>query len=311
MAITGEGARGDHAWFGYKATRRDWNLDAGRYEQDRYATGYALESQTGKRVKEHSLRLLADEQRRSPAWGRAETLVRLGDSLAASGRGEGAGQVYEMAVAAAPRHLGAWTARIGQMKRAAQPGAAWEKAFRDMRVAFRDYPDVLATVDALETERMLGKAAPADVGRTVGRQSRDIALHHEDRTDLVLETIVRQIALLEKAGEPEAVAAAYRKALRQYGDNAVVFRRLAGDYFDFGGRTNARGAALRDIDATFRRCYASAPAGDFFAMNAYAGMMDMMAGFYEQDGQADKAERLRRGAEKLLKTAQGGARYRK
>jgi len=46
LYFTGQGTDGGHAWFGYLSNSGKWVLDCGRYENQNFAKGYALDPQT-------------------------------------------------------------------------------------------------------------------------------------------------------------------------------------------------------------------------------------------------------------------------
>jgi len=50
--FTGQGSGGGHAWFGYLMRQLKWELDCGRYANQNYPKGYALDPQTWQQIKD-------------------------------------------------------------------------------------------------------------------------------------------------------------------------------------------------------------------------------------------------------------------
>jgi hypothetical protein len=302
MTIVGEGQRGGHAWFGYKASPKEWNITAGRYNDDQYTAGTTRDPQTGRQINEHELKIMTDPQRRTRDYLRATRLLWLGRLLAGGGRGEQALAAYELALQTSSRHVEALLTYVEFLKRMKVADEKWDGVISRMKTDFRDYPDVIRLANAMELERIArteGAVAAADNAR---RQTRRLDRRHGDRTDLVIESIARQVDLLLKAGDNDAVSAVYCDALRDHGREVVAFSTLSRDYFEFASRTGTGHEALRRIDSVFRR-YHPEPAGDYFRMTTYSRLARMMADFFEADDQESKAGRLRRKAERVEERA--------
>ena len=302
MIIAGEGARGGHAWFGYMPNSREWNIEAGRFTSDNYAAGSTVDPQTGKRLKEHELQLLTDSERRTSRYDKASRLTRLGELFEAAGETERAGLAYEMALATSRRRVEAWTDYIAYLKKTDAPAEKWEDVIRDIRAAFRDYPDMLTLANDLEAERA------ADVGakealRAVQQQMRRIEDKAGDRTDLIVANVLKQAEILEQEGDVAGVLRTYKKALGDYGRDVAPFKSLSAHYFSFAKQHGEEDAAVREIESVFKRCYPR-PRRDYFAMTTYARLLRLIAGLYEQSDQAHKARRLVRDAEKMEEQAQ-------
>lgn len=298
MTIVGQGQRGGHAWFGYKSSPKEWNITAGRYTDDQYSAGTTRDPQTGRQLKEHELKIMADSQRRTRDYERATRLLWLGRLLADNGQGDRSLAAYELALETSSRHVEALLTYVESLKQMDAADAKWESLIRRMKTDFRDYPDVLRLANALELDHIVKTEGVMEAVKNVRRQTRRMGHRHGDRTDLILENIDRQIDLVLKTGDTNAVNGVYYEALRDYGREVVAFKTLSNQYFAFAAKTGTRHEALRRIDSVFRR-YHPEPAGDYFRMSTYAGLMRMMADFYEADDQDSKARRLRRKAEQI------------
>jgi len=304
MALHGEGDRGAHVWLGYKATSRAWNMSAGRYEGDRFATGYATDPQTRLSVKEQSLFYLSDPQRRSGRYRAATRLMWLAFVCAAHGRAAQAGSILKSAVATADRHTAAWSNYIGHLRGSGAPLDERRAAVRAMRTAFRRYPDLIASLVHPYEAELAGSASDAEAAYSAARrQIRRLAKKYPDRSDLVLDGIAEQVRLLEKAGMRLEIDKLYRDALDDFGDQAVMFRSLATRYFGSATEKEARDRALRYIHSCFRRHHRRPAGSDYFALTTQAELELLMARFFSQAGDELKAKRYRRDAAKTGKRA--------
>jgi hypothetical protein len=293
MAITGQGQRGGHAWFAYKASAQEWNMKAGRYPDDEYATGYTTDPQTRQTVKEQALLLLADNQRRQPVYGQATRLVWLADLLAP--QPASAIAALEVAVQACPRHLPAWTALFGRYRQAKVPLARLAPQFAAARSAFRQYPDALSTVDRWEVEQLRATGDDAAAAELLRQQQRRIVTRGDgDRTDLLLEAVTERAKLLEERRDVAGADKVYRDALREQSRNLVMFCAIADRYFAFGERANRRHEVVRSIQNDMGRI--AVPFDDPFAMRAYAQVERQVAGYLDRDGQGARAKALRQQA---------------
>lgn len=299
MPVFGEGRRGGHVWLGFEAAPGRWDFSAGRFAEDRYGTGYTQDPQTRAIIKETTLYLLSDPQRRLPAYRQASRLVWLAEVFAAQQQPALAADVFELAVNTSSRHLPAWVALFDHLKRTAAPRAKSDRLLIAMRGAFRNYPDVLALADQWETASAGGGAEMAKVLR---RQQHRIESRADDRDDLLLKTVAQRAAALEKQGNLDGAERVYRDALAAQGRELVAFRGLATSYMEFASRHNRQHEALRHICSKFEELQRE-PHGDYFAMRAWSDLAHFIADYLEKCNQASKAKRLHRDADRLARSA--------
>lgn len=299
MPLVGEGQRGGHVWLGFEAAPGRWDFTAGRYPEDRYATGYTQDPQTREVIKEQSLYVLTDPQHRLPVYRHASRLIWLAEILTAQKQPALAADALELAVNTCSRHLPAWVALFDHLKQTAVPRAKCDRLLLAMRGAFRNYPDVLALANQWETA-----SAPtgSETAKTLRRQYRKLESQANDRTDLMAESIAQRAAALEKQGNLDDAERVYRDAITAHGRELVAFRGIAAGYLKFAGRHNRQHEVLRHVCAEFESLQRE-PHGDYFAMNAWTGVARLLADELEKDSQPAKAKRLRRAADRLAKSA--------
>lgn len=111
LYFSGQGSDGGHAWFGYFRGEGRWDLDCGRYENQNYAVGEALDPQSWRFISDHELQNLARSYRRSDAYVASSNDVMMARFFEAEGDMESASVALESAVACSPQNPNAWVAR--------------------------------------------------------------------------------------------------------------------------------------------------------------------------------------------------------
>lgn len=299
IMLIGEGQRGGHAWFAFKASTK-WNMNAGRYQSDQYVAGYATDPQTRHGLKDHMLNFLADSQRHTSVYDKASRLAWLAGLYLARGQTQPAGALLELAVATGPRNMTAWNAYLDFLQQAAAPKERWKAVVQQARYNFRGYPDMLTRLDKLETETVLDANKVDDILKSLRTQVRKLEARSSARSDLILETVERHIKLLRAADGAQAALTIYDRTLKEFGDEVPVFEALAVRYFKCAQENKATKKALDTIEAVFRKNYSTAK-GDFFSRQTQVKLLNLLAGFYQADGQAQKAASYQKKAADLDK----------
>ncbi len=301
MIITGQGDRGPHAWFGYEATTQDWNLKTGRYKGDKYPAGATTDPQTHERIKEPTLELLTDPQRRQPAWKTATRLVWLSEILNKNGQSKEAREALESAVAGSSRHLVACRTLCETLKLAAVPPVKIQEQFSAMRTTFARYPDTIATINQWEIDLLKSSTNTVALVEAMKRQYRGLKFHGNERTDLQIENITKQAELLVNAGNIDAADKVYRKAFQDPSRTITWFRTLLPSYVEFARANKRLTEAAKFVYSEMLRLPRSG--SDPFAQKNYAGTERDVASVLEEIGRASLAKSLRQDALQLEKRA--------
>jgi len=253
LYFAGQGTDGGHAWFGYLRGQGRWDLDAGRYLNQNYTVGRALDPQTWLPVTDHELLYLSGRAARAPTHDAA-----LGDLAMASlfaRRGETAAEAEAAASALrnSPDHVDAWEAREEVLRRAGngeELRAHYTRAvdhFRrheDLRVRYQTRLAELAREggDGLAAEQL---------------EQRMVRENRRTRADLSATAGAETLGRLMEEGDYDAAMREYTALTRRLG-------REGGGNFFYGvvrpfvrqmreaGRERDAGRALREAERTMQ-----------------------------------------------------------
>jgi hypothetical protein len=75
IRFTGYGIDGAHAWFGYLSSSGKWELDCGRYEEQNFPKGFAVDPQTWQRIDDSVLENLFKNGAKNPSYQPAMTAL--------------------------------------------------------------------------------------------------------------------------------------------------------------------------------------------------------------------------------------------
>lgn len=237
LLFGGAGRDGRHAWFGYLGAGKKWMLDAGRYEEQKYVTGVAIDPQTWAQLSDHELVFLSEGFRRLPGYRLsrqhevfAQMYLQLGNNAAAAAAARKAVN-YER------RNVTAWDLLI-----AANQGASpevREPLLREAALAMQRYPDLngryVRSLAALLRERGATSAAEFEERALVRRGQ------ISGRTDLGVDHAMRMMGEAAPADQVRV----YRQLLQHYGKDAGI------DFYDRVARP-----LLRQMIAEKRRAEA-------------------------------------------------------
>ncbi len=294
MIFTGEGERGGHAWFGFKASPQEWNFKTGRYQGDKLVAGFVTDPQTRETIKEQTLYLLTDPQRRQSSYREASRLTWLADIFDAHGQPDAAREALEQAVALSSRHLAAWKALYSSLKKSNQPTKKLQDTLAAMRANFRAYPDVVATINEWEIAVLMSGTNTAELVEAMRQQHRQLQSASGDRTDLLVSNVKQRAAIFEQRNDPDGADGVYRRALAEEGRQLTAFAELVAAYAEFARKHGRLSEAVRNIYTELRRH--PVPGGDPFAQRMYAQIQRRVADLLEENNQPTQAKTLRQEA---------------
>ena len=111
LYFAGQGQDGGHAWFGYLRGDGQWELDAGRFLDQRYTVGQALDPQTWMPITDHELLFLSSRATRSTGHDGALGDLAMAEIYQRRGDLESAGAAADSARFYSPDFFAAWEAK--------------------------------------------------------------------------------------------------------------------------------------------------------------------------------------------------------
>ena len=212
--FAGQGTDGGHAWFGYLRGPDKWELDAGRFLNQNYTVGQALDPQTWLPITDHELVYFSGRAARQPKVDAALGDLAMAEMFARRGDLEQAQAAAASAVHQAPQMVAAWDAQ--EQALTVQGDAAGLRGFYGKAIEnFRRENDLKVRYQArlAELERDGG-----DMRVAARLQERMIADNRRERADLSTAAGAEVLGRLVEAGD-------YDKAMREY---RSLTRKLAG-----------------------------------------------------------------------------------
>jgi hypothetical protein len=185
LFFSGAGKDAWHAWFGYLDQNRHWQLDAGRYANQQFVTGLAIDPQTWGPISDHELKFLSEGFRLRPSWRQACVNADFAAAYLTAGQFSAAARAARAAVNYEPRHLEAWETLLIAQKGSGASQMEIEATLREAKLAFKNYPDIEAAFVHLiaDSMRKRGETSAADMeetqfGHKVGPERADLNIDH-------------------------------------------------------------------------------------------------------------------------------------
>lgn len=184
LLFRGAGNDARHGWFGYLDASRKWRLDAGRYAEQRFTTGYALDPQTWGELTDHDINFLTESFRAQTPYRQSRIHAAFASEYLGAGRAAQALSAARKAVSFERRNREAWEVLAAATQAQGGDARAVEAVWREAALAFQKYPDLEAAyvnrVAASLRARGQSSAAEAEI--------RQIARKNEaSRTDLAVQ----------------------------------------------------------------------------------------------------------------------------
>jgi hypothetical protein len=142
IMFRGAGLDGRHAWFGYLDATQRWQLDCGRYAEQKYVVGLAFDPQTWKDINDHELLFITERFRALPTYKISVMNAQFAADYLREGKVDQAWKAAREAVNRDPRNLDGWNILL-QAQAAKSPDLrAREALMREAVLAFQRYPDL-------------------------------------------------------------------------------------------------------------------------------------------------------------------------
>ena len=251
LLIYGSGNDGRHAWFGFLDSNQKWQLDAGRYAEQRFVTGYARDPQTWREFSDHELQFLSERFRQLPSFRQSRVHEMFAVEYLGLGRIPAAGTAARKAVNFERRNQSGWEILVAAARKEGRDAKTIENLLREAALAFQLYPDLEAAYvnRVAESLRARGQTSAADEEvRRIARKNKS------GRNDLSVQQ-ARDIVARAIATQPLAEQVrSYNTVVDSYGHGAGIafFDQVVSPFVRHLVELDQRAEANRALDRARR-----------------------------------------------------------
>jgi hypothetical protein len=219
LLFQGAGRDGRHAWFGFLDAQQKWQLDAGRYAEQRFVTGLARDPQTWRIISDHELKFLSERFRATESFKRSRTQTAFAAEYLARRDVDAALRAARKAVNYERRNNTAWDTLLQAEAAANQDAKQMEAVLYEAIQAFQRYPDLEAAYSKrlVASLRARGQASAADA-----EQRRLERKYQGDRGDLSLQQARDQLLRSIATQSIERQMSAFEATLKRFGRGAGI-----------------------------------------------------------------------------------------
>ena len=251
LLIYGAGNDGRHAWFGFLDGGLKWQLDAGRYAEQRFVTGYARDPQTWSEFSDHELQFLSERFRELPSFRQSRAHEMFAAEYLLLENARAAATAARKAVSFERRNQAGWELLIAAARKEGRDARTIENLLREAALAFQRYPDLEAqyvnrVADSLRA-RGESSAAEAEVRRIANKNRTGRGdLSVQQARDIVRRAITSQ-PLMEQIR-------AYNSVVDTYGRGAGIgfFDEIVSGFAEHLLQLNQKAEALKAIERARR-----------------------------------------------------------
>lgn len=214
LYFSGQGTDGGHAWFGYMKTADKWELDCGRYENQNYAVGEALDPQTWQPISDHELAFLSRRFRDKPEFAASQDDLLMAVLLESKGDTVRAAKAFDSAVQVCPENSDAWDAKADFLYRT---GAPVNQRRAHFEAAIRQFPndrDIRAHQQQ-ELAAVLREAGDPRAAETLEKSI--VSANKRRRSDLSVTMAAQKLTALAAEKKFDEAFATYRSQLSRLG----------------------------------------------------------------------------------------------
>jgi len=191
LMFRGAGLDGRHAWFGYLDANQRWQLDCGRYAEQKYVVGLAFDPQTWSDINDHELLFITERFRALPTYKLSVMHTEFAADYLREGKVDRAMKAAREAVNRDRRNLEGWNTLLQAQAALSPDPRAREAILREAVLAFQKYPDLEISFSRqlIEVLRLRGEKSLA------GFEEQRLATKYQaNRADLGIEQAAATIA---------------------------------------------------------------------------------------------------------------------
>lgn len=307
LIAVGDGDRGPHAWVVTQVSDTEWK----QVNSYGYTTGVFENPCSGR--EHHESMLLARTKRDNP-----EKFNALADGLVFSrfmvsiGAHAEARSAARYVVGAFPENTAAWDNLVDVLE--AENGSVvtpeeWQQIHRSILRQTRKNTELNDLAAYVEDEYLMDEgnagARKAAMERNIRNMRRNVG---DARSDLVVEAINRQAAILAEKGDVRGLLRLYKKELKEFTSRGDVFQELLAQCIMHYSETEATerewASLAKEVEKLFERHIRSGGA-DYFKLSKEVEIQKLLVELYENAGNVKKANRIYQDATRRLERAEG------
>jgi len=158
IMFRGAGLDGRHAWFGYLDAGQHWQLDCGRYAEQKYVVGLAFDPQTWGNINDHELLFITERFRALPTYKLSVMNAAFAADYLREGKLALAAKAAREAVNRDRRNLDGWNILLAAQAAMSPADLRGREAIlREAVLAFQRYPDLEISFSRRLIETMRGR----------------------------------------------------------------------------------------------------------------------------------------------------------
>ncbi len=214
LYFVGQGTDGGHAWFGYMKGADRWDLDCGRYLNQGYAVGTALDPQSWLPINDHALESLAKNFRRTPDYLASQADLAMAALFEQNDDRPAALAALDSSISTSPANDNAWDAKTAFLNRNDTPTPARIAHHEAALANFANDDDIKA-----RHQLALAQLARADGNESAAQKYENnlISQNRRDRSDLAITVAAQRLTTLVENDQPDEALTEYRTALQRLG----------------------------------------------------------------------------------------------
>lgn len=307
VIAVGDGDRGPHAWVVTQVSDTEWK----QVNSYGYTTGVFDNPCSGR--EHHESMLLTRTKRDNPEKfnALADGLVfsRFMVSIGAHAEARGAARYV---VGASPENSAAWDNLVEVMEAENGPVVTpeeWQQIHRRILRQTRKNTELNDLAAYVEDEYLMDEGNAAARKAAMERNIRNMRRNVGDaRSDLVVEAINRQAAILSEKDDVRGLLRLYKKELKGFTSRGDVFQELLAQcimHYSEAEATQREWASLaKEVEKLFERHIRSGGA-DYFKLSKEVEIQKQLVELYENAGNVKKANRIYQDATRRLERAEG------
>jgi len=221
LFFAGQGVDGGHAWFGYLKGTDRWELDCGKYINQNFSAGIALDPQTWTSISDHQLAFITENFHSRPEYAASRDDLVVAGLLEVKGDTALAAKAYDSAIAVCSRNADAWDAKTAFLERT---GAGVPVLTAHHQAALRQFSS-LPDLKAQHQKALAELAASAGDTAKADALTHQITLQNQDgRTDIAVDVAADKVTALVQAKK-------FSEALTEHDNQLTTLGRKAGGSF--------------------------------------------------------------------------------